>query len=154
MRHLVMVLGLGLAGTSLLPATLPSAHAASSTDRPVGTVYISIKSADVGVGYTWGEGTLHYGGKSYKFSIDGGDLVAVGYSNIAGSGKIYNLHDIRDFEGDYAAVNGEATAGRGQGVQILKNDKGVEIQLDTQSRGARLAGALQGFSIELNDDND
>lgn len=154
MRILGMITGLSLFMGSVAIFSGPSlAIAASSTDRPVGTVHLSIKSADVGIGYTWGEGTLHYGGKTYHFSIKGGDIVAVGYSNISGNGKIYNLHDIRDFPGTYGAVNGEATAGKGTGVQVLKNGKGVEIRLDIKAKGARLAGALQGFSIEMDDDD-
>ncbi|GAN64343.1 hypothetical protein AA0313_1025 [Acetobacter indonesiensis NRIC 0313] len=127
----------------------PAAYAADAMGSPTGKITLSAKSADVGVGYTWGDGTLSYGGKSYKFAITGGTIAAVGFSKIEGVGTVYNLHRVQDFAGTYAAAHGEATLGSGLGGAVLENKNGVRIKIETISKGARLAGSAQGLTFEL-----
>ena len=38
---------------------------------PSGTVTISSKSVALGIGVSWGDGTLTMGGKTYPFSVEG-----------------------------------------------------------------------------------
>ena len=121
----------------------------SSLGTPSGQVTMKFKSLDIGVGHTWGTGRLTYQHHTYRFKIEGGSLAAVGYSTIEGRGTVYNLHRLQDFEGSYAAVNGEVTAGTGVGGMVLNNPAGVRIQIDTTSSGGRLAAALQGMKITL-----
>ncbi|MBS4074358.1 hypothetical protein KGY14_04035 [Ameyamaea chiangmaiensis] len=126
-----------------------SARAEDALGTPAGKVTLTVKSADVGVGYTWGEGTLRYGHHTYHFTVKGGTIAAVGYSKVIGTGTVYNLSHLRDFDGTYAAVNGEATAGDGLGGQVLKNGNGVAIKIETVSKGARLAAAAQGIELTI-----
>lgn len=126
-------------------------HPAATSNKASGTVYMTFHSADVGVGYTWGDGILKYHGKSYKFTIKGGDIVAVGFSKSQASGHVYDLKNLYDFAGNYAAASGEATAGVGVGAASLKNSKNVSISIDTKTMGGRLAGAPGGFSIKFAD---
>jgi len=133
-------------------AVSPVGHAARAEDAlgtPVGKVVLTVKSADVGVGYTWGDGTLKFGHHTYAFTVKGGTIAAVGYSKVIGQGTVYNLKHLRDFDGTYAAVNGEATAGEGLGGQVLKNGNGVAIKIETVSKGARLAAAAQGIELTI-----
>lgn len=134
-------------------STTPKAaeHPAATSNKSSGTVYMTFHSADVGVGYTWGDGILKYHGKSYKFTIKGGDIVAVGFSKSQASGHVYDLRNLYDFAGNYAAASGEATAGVGVGAASLKNSKNVSISIDTKTMGGRLAGAPGGFSIKFAD---
>lgn len=120
-----------------------------TSGTPDASVTIVSKSADIGIGASWGSGTLKYAGHSYKFSVKGVDVAAVGYSKVVGHGRVYNLKHLHDFDGTYAAADGEATAGKGVGGQVLKNGNGVEIRIDDMTKGARLAGAAQGIELTL-----
>lgn len=144
-----MVTRAAAAGLMALPLLGAVAHADDALGTPVGHVTIKVQSADIGIGRTWGSGRLTFQHHTYRFRIDGGSVAAVGYSKVTGSGEVYNLHAVKDFEGSYAAVNGEATAGSGVGGIVLSNPNGVKIKLVTQSKGGRLAAAAQGMKITL-----
>ena len=130
-------------------AGAPAAHAADALGAPTATLTLTAKSADIGLGYTWGSGKLTYGGKVHTFSITGGTIAAVGFSKIEGTGTVYNLHRLKDFDGTYAAAHGEATLGQGLGGAVLENKNGVRIKIETISQGARLAGSAQGLTLTL-----
>jgi hypothetical protein len=136
---------------SLAVAATPAAAATDpgAPGKPVGTVTIVAKSADVGVGFTWGDGVLHYAGHDYHFSVKGVNVAAVGYSKVIGHGRVYNLHHLHDFDGTYGAATGEATLVNGIGGQWLKNGNGVEIRVDDVTKGARLSGAADGIELKL-----
>lgn len=126
-----------------------AAHAADTLGAPTAKLTLTAKSADIGLGYTWGDGTLTYAGKAHAFSITGGTIAAVGFSKIEGTGTVYNLHRLKDFNGTYAAAHGEATLGQGLGGAVLENKNGVRIKIETISQGARLAGSAQGLTLTL-----
>ncbi|WP_428375735.1 hypothetical protein [Lichenicoccus sp.] len=117
----------------------------------IGHVTITAKAADVGVGYTWGDGVLRFHGRDYHFNVKGVDVAAVGYSSVTGHGRVYHLRHLHDFDGTYAAADGEATLGNGIGGRVLKNGNGVEIRIDDISKGARLSGAAQGIQLKLSE---
>ena len=119
------------------------------TGAPMGRVVIQARGAAVGVGYTWGDGSLVYGGRTYHFSVSGVSVADVGFSRVTGRGRVYNLHRLQDFSGTYAAATGEATAGNGIGGQVLRNGAGVEIRVDEVTRGARLQGSADGIKLTL-----
>lgn len=150
MRKAALALATGFALTSLglaLPANAATDPGTSGV--PDATVTIVSKSADIGIGATWGGGTLKYAGHTYHFSVKGVDVAAVGYSKVVGHGRVYHLHHLHDFDGTYAAADGEATLDKGLGGQVLKNGNGVEIRIDDMTKGARLAGAAQGIELTL-----
>ena len=120
------------------------------TSGPVsGTLSMTAKGAAVGIGYTWGDGTLKYGGRTYRFTVNGVSVADVGFSTVRGSGRVYNLHRLQDFSGTYAAASGEATLVNGLGGQVLRNGNGVEIRVDNVTRGARLQGSADGIKLTL-----
>ncbi|MCX2563867.1 MULTISPECIES: hypothetical protein [Acetobacter] len=127
-----------------------SACAQSPLGPKTGEVTFHTKSADLGVGYTWGGGVLNYGGRSYPFSIKGASAAAVGYSSGQSVGQVYNLQRIEDFAGTFWALSGEATLGRGVSGLLMENDNGVRIRLDYIARsGARLAASPSRFTVRL-----
>ncbi len=141
-------------GGLLLAATVTCAVPALAADPiapgPVdGTVTIVAKGAALGVGYTWGDGTLRYHGRTYHFSVKGVTVADVGFSRIVGHGRVYNLHRVGDFDGAYAASTGEATVGRGLSGAVLVNTNGVQLRIDNVTRGARLQGSADGIQLEL-----
>ncbi len=136
------------------PAAPAMAQAATKRDPGVtgpvvGTVRLAAQGAAIGIGYTWGDGTLRYGGRTYKFSVNGVTVADVGYSKVSGSGRVYNLKRLQDFSGTYAAATGEATVGSGIGGQVLRNGNGVEIRIDQVTKGARLQGSADGIRLAL-----
>jgi hypothetical protein len=101
------------------------------------------------VGVQWGDGILTYNGKTYPFSVQGLEVVGVGYSEVKAEGTVYNLTKLTDFEGVYASGEVGAIAGHGTSTVTMKNPKGVVISLRTLQEGAKLTLAAGGVNIEL-----
>ena len=138
------------ASPALVPAAMAQARHDPVPPGPVsGTILLSAQGAAAGIGYTWGDGTLRYGGHTYHFSVNGVTVADVGYSRVTGRGRVYNLKRLQDFSGTYAAATGQATVGSGIGGQILENGNGVQIRVDQTSRGARLEGSADGIKLTL-----
>lgn len=114
-----------------------------------GTISLTAQGAAAGIGYTWGDGNLRFGGRTYRFTVSGVTVADIGYSKVRGTGRVYNLHRLQDFSGTYAAATGEATLVNGIGGQVLKNANGVEIRIDQITKGARLQGSADGIKLTL-----
>ena len=114
-----------------------------------GTITMEAKGAGVGVGFTWGDGTLHYEGRNHAFSVGGVSVGDVGFSEVRAHGRVYNLKRLSEFSGTYAAATGEATVGRGLAGQVLRNANGVEIRVDQVTEGVRLQGSVDGITLTL-----
>lgn len=126
-----------------------SATLAADDPAPSASVNIASKSIAAGVGVSWGDGTLNYHGERHTFSIDGLSVMDLGISSITTSGEVYNLNNVSDFSGNYAAgAAGLALAGGANDV-IMKNDHGVVIRLHGTEKGIRLQLAAQGITIKL-----
>lgn len=143
-----------LAAIASLALASPLAPATAAPDpgargAPDGTVAITAKAAAMGVGYTWGDGVLHYRGRDHHFAVQGVTVADVGFAEITGHGRVYGLHRLSDFTGTYAAATGEATLGRGLGGQYLRNDHGVVLRVDEVTKGARLSGSADGIRLTL-----
>lgn len=52
------------------------------------TFKFTLRQAALGIGYSWGKGELHYDGQTYHFRIEGGGVVALGYSSVSGQGRV------------------------------------------------------------------
>ena len=141
----VMTVAAVLAGS--VPAL--AAQDPGAPRRIAGTVSIQAKAAAVGIGWTWGSGTLRFRGHSYPFEVKGVNVAAVGYSSVVGYGRVYNLTKVADFTGTYVSSTGEATLDRGLGGEVLVNNAGVQIRLDNVTRGARLSGSADGIQLTL-----
>lgn len=125
------------------------ATAAAQQQTPSGSVRISSKTVAVGVGVSWGDGTLTYRGASHTFSVDGLSVVDLGISNITSTGEVFNLNNLADFSGNYAAGEAGAAIGGGPSDTIMKNEHGVVIRLHGTQQGARLTLAAQGVKLQL-----
>lgn len=122
-----------------------------SVAKPVGHIYFTTHSADLGVGYTWGEGTLTFHGKKHRFSVSGGNIAALGFSKIEAKGDVFDLKHLHDFDGEYGSVAGEATVDEGVGGALVSNSNGVHLKITSSNRGARLAAGFQGLKFTLKD---
>jgi hypothetical protein len=123
----------------------------SAADAPMssGTVQISSSAVAVGIGVTWGDGTLSYHGQKYAFSVNGLSVVDLGISTVTATGEVSNLNNIEDFSGNYAAGEAGIAVAGGQSDVIMKNDHGVVLKLHGTQQGVRLTLAAQGVSLKL-----
>jgi hypothetical protein len=134
-----------------------AADAASSTSPvaegaiPSGYVWFSGGSVAIGIGYTWGHGTLYYSKdqKEYKFNLSGVSVADVGGAGITAEGEVYNLTTPADLSGNFSAVTAGLTIVEGGSVAYLKNDKGVVIKLHSQTGGLRFNLSANGVHITL-----
>jgi hypothetical protein len=134
------------------------AAAADSSTSPVAEgaipsayVWLSGGSVAVGIGYTWGHGTLYYSKdqKQYKFKLSGVSVADVGGAGITAEGEVYNLTSPADLSGDYSAVTAGVTIIEGGSVAYLKNQKGVVIKLHSQTGGLRFNLSANGMRLTL-----
>jgi hypothetical protein len=146
MRSTKILLSLAIVA-SLLLAVSPGQTAQPMYPR--GTVTIDLTSVAVGIGTTWGKGTLRYDGKAYSFSVSGMSLGNVGIATATAVGNVYNLKKPSDLAGTYAAAGAGLTLAGGMGGITMRNDKGVIINLYTVQSGLQLNIGPQGFTIEM-----
>ena len=134
-------------------------------EEPVAAVpppFLELTSTSValGIGISWGEGTLSFEGTSHPFctrgtsisgpvSLRGISLLDVGAAVTEGLGEVYNLENLADFEGNYVAVEAAGAAGIGNSATVMRNQNGVEISLRSELQGVELALATQGFQIRF-----
>ncbi len=117
--------------------------------KPDATLQMHEGSAAVGIGWSWGRGELNYMGQVHHFKISGLSVAEVGVTKAQATGSVYNLKSLDDFDGVYAAAGTEGTAGKGAGVSSLRNDKGVVINLKSETKGANIKVAAEGLKITL-----
>jgi hypothetical protein len=143
---------------SVLVSTVAVAAEGASSAAPVaegaipsGYVWLSGGSVAVGIGYSWGHGTLYNSKdqKEYKFKISGVSIADVGAAGINAEGEVYNLSSPADLGGKYSAVTAGATIIVGGSVAYLKNEKGVVIKLHSQTGGLRFNLSANGMHITL-----
>jgi hypothetical protein len=143
---------------SLIATLFASTAAMAAGDAPVaegaipsGYVWFSGGSVAVGIGYTWGHGTLYYSKdqKQYNFKLSGISVADVGAAGIDAQGEVYNLSNPADLAGNYSAVTAGMTIIAGGSVAYLKNEKGVVIKLHSQTGGLRFNLSANGMRITL-----
>jgi hypothetical protein len=141
----------------VLASSVAAAEAASSPPLvaegaiPSAYVWLSGGSVAIGIGYTWGHGTLYNSKdqKQYKFKLSGVSIADVGGAGITAAGEVYNLATPADLNGNYSAVTAGVTIIEGGSVAYLKNDKGVVIKLHSQTGGLRFNLSANGMHITL-----
>jgi hypothetical protein len=126
-----------------------AAHAAEKHAKPDGSIELSEGSVAVGIGYSWGHGTLTYKGKKHKFKVDGLSAGDVGAQKVTAKGEVYHLKKLEDFNGTFAAAEAGATVGGGGGVSIMKNQNGVEMRVKSTAQGINLTIGGAGVKVQL-----
>jgi hypothetical protein len=123
--------------------------AAAQASKPDATLTLSEGSVAVGIGFSWGKGTLSYQGKTYPFKVEGLSVGEVGIARASAAGNVFNLKKLADFSGNYAAGVAEGTVGGGAGITAMKNQNGVVIELKSTTQGANLKLAAEGIKLTL-----
>jgi len=125
------------------------ATAVAEDKTPDATIRLTEGSVAVGIGWNWGRGELSYGGKTYHVKVDGLSVAEVGVTKAEASGTVYNLKNVEDLSGVYAAAGAEGTAGKGMGYSSLRNSKGVVINLKSETKGANIKIAASGLKLTV-----
>lgn len=133
----------------ILVGVILVAGTALAQDKPDATLTFSGGSVSVGIGYSWGEGTLTYQGKSYPFSVEGLSVGAVGGSSVTASGDVFGLKKVEDFGGNYTAATASGTLGGGAGATAMQNQNGVVIKLVSTTQGLEFKFAGSGVKFTL-----
>ena len=128
-----------------------SSSAVAEGAIPSAYMWLSGGSVAIGIGYTWGHGTLYNSKdqKEYKFKLSGVSIADVGGAGITAEGEVYNLTTPADLSGNYSAVTAGLTIVEGGSVAYLKNDNGVVIKLHSQTGGLRFNLSANGMHITL-----
>lgn len=146
MRTKRILLSLALAAILLLAV---SPAGAERRLPPIGSVSIDLTTIAAGVGATWGNGALRFGGNQYPFKVQGMSVGNVGFATITAVGNVYNLKRASDLAGTYAAVGAGITLAGGEGGITMRNQKGVLVNLYTVQQGVQLNIGPQGFTVVM-----
>jgi hypothetical protein len=123
--------------------------AARAEDTPDATLKLSGGSVAVGIGYSWGGGTLTYKGKTYPVEVKGLSVGDVGATKVEASGSVYHLAKLSDFDGNYTAAAAGATVAGGASAATMKNQNGVLINLVSTSQGLKFTFAAAGVDLKI-----
>jgi len=140
----------GVLSLCLIAAHAAPSHAGHLDARPDATATFAVDTVALGVGYSWGDGRLTFGGHDHHFTVSGLTLVGAGAERIKGEAEIRHLGKLEDFEGVYvlAGASGSFVVLSGA-TAVLRNAKGVEIRLRAQGQGLSLAVAAGGARVKL-----
>lgn len=123
--------------------------AVAQAKKPDATLKLSEGTVAVGIGFSWGKGTLAFKGKNYPVKVQGLSVGEVGVNRATAVGSVYNLKTLADFDGNYVAGGAEATVAGGAGVTAMKNQNGVVIELKSTTQGASLKLAAEGLKLSV-----
>ncbi len=127
---------------------LPGLTAAQEKE-PDAYLELTEGSVAIGIGYSWGDGTLTYQGKKYPVEVKGVSVIDVGVTKARAFGKVFNLKKLEDFNGNYTSATAEGTLVGGAGATTMKNQNGVVIDLFSTTKGLNLKLAPSGISLKL-----
>src|SRR2546421_2222936 len=143
MKHLRQI------GISLLAMGVLTSFAVAA-EKQDATLRLSFKSVAVGIGFSWGSGTLTYKGKSYPVKVKGLSVDKVGITKASAFGKVYNLKHLQDFNGHYdvgAKGMRGVTAGGGRTSTTMTNQAGVIVALSSAQKGVDVTATGGGVDM-------
>ena len=113
------------------------------------TISFETGSVAVGIGFSWGSGTLNVKGTKYPLKVSGMSVGKVGITKASAIGTVYNLNRPEDINGTYMGVGAGATVGGGGGAVTMKNQNGVVIEVGSVSEGLSVAIGTGGVTIKI-----
>ena len=126
----------------------PSKEEKTTKDgKPDATIRLSSGSVALGVGWSWGKGTLTYQGKDYPLAVKGLSIGKVGVTGATASGEVYHLKSLKDFDGNYTAAGAGITLAGGRSAVTMSNQNGVRVRVISTNRGVDLS--LGGAGVDL-----
>ena len=126
--------------------------AAATESKPDATLRLSGGSFALGVGFSWGSGTLTYKGKDYPVKVNGLSIGKVGMTGVSAYGEIFNLKHLQDFNGHYN-VGAEGTRGvtiaKGKAGSLMTNQAGVIVRLAATQTGLDVNATGGGVDMQI-----
>ncbi len=118
-------------------------------DQPSGTISIELRSASALMGASWGQAVLTFGGKTHLYRVRGLKVLSVGYREMSLNGDVYNLTKVRDLAGTYQKADPAGlTFIMGEKGLVIRNDKGVTINIRGKEAGLNLDLVQEGLTIQ------
>ena len=113
-------------------------HHGSRPTRTRNVARLSPGGFALGIGVSWGSGTLTYRGKDYPVKVNGLAIGRVGATSSSAYGEVFNLKHLQDFNGHYdvggAGTRG-VTLGAGKTGTIMSNQAGVIVRVSSTQQG-------------------
>ena len=148
-----MIAGFAVAAfAAVLPPAFADSDDSTSASEQTGSdgsVQWTGGAVAVGIGYTWGDGTLAFAGGKHDFTISGMSIVDVGATSMSVAGDVYQLNNLSDFEGNYFELSAGGTLAGGGSFVYLQNQHGVVIKVSSTEVGLRFNLAPGGLNIAL-----
>ena len=120
--------------------------------KPDATLRLSGGSFALGIGMSWGSGTLTYKGKDYPVKVKGLSIGKVGMTSSSANGEVFNLKHLQDFNGHYnvgAAGTRGVTLGAGRTGTIMSNQAGVIVRISSTQNGVAVNATGSGADMQL-----
>jgi hypothetical protein len=136
----------------VIAATTGFTQAAKHHSKPDATLRVSGGSFALGIGVSWGSGTLTYKGKNYPVKVKGLSIGKVGATSSSAYGEVFNMKNLQDFNGHYdvggAGTRG-VTLGAGKAGTIMSNQAGVIIRISSTQSGVAVNATGGGVDLQL-----
>jgi len=127
-------------------------QAATHESKPDATLRLSGGSFALGIGFSWGSGTLTYKGKNYPVKVNGLSVGKVGMTGSSAYGEVFNLKHLQDFNGHYnvgAAGTRGVTLGSGKAATLMTNQAGVIVRLSATQQGVDVNVTGGGVDMQI-----
>ena len=127
-------------------------QAATHHSKPDATLRVNGGSFALGIGVSWGSGTLTYRGKDFPVRVRGLSVGRVGMTSSSANGDVFNLRRLQDFNGHYnvggAGTRG-VTLGAGRAGTIMSNQAGVIVRISATQSGIAVNATGGGVDMQL-----
>src|SRR6266513_676101 len=127
----------------VIAAMTGSTQAAKHHSGPDATLRFSGGGFALGIGVSWGSGTLTYRGKDYPVKVKGLSVGRVGVTSSSAYGEVFNLKHLQDFNGHYNV------GGAGKTGTIMSNQAGVIVRISSTQNGIAVNATGGGADMQL-----
>jgi hypothetical protein len=127
-------------------------QAATQHSGPDATLRLSGGSFALGIGFSWGSGTLTYKGKGYPVKVNGLSVGKVGMTGVSAYGEVFNLKHLQDFNGHYnvgAAGTRGVTIAKGKTGTLMTNQAGVIVRIAATQTGLDVNATGGGVEMQI-----
>jgi hypothetical protein len=127
-------------------------QAATHQSKPDATLRLSGGSFALGIGVSWGSGTLSYKGRDYPIKVNGLSVGKVGMTGVSAYGEVFNLKHLQDFNGHYSyggAGTRGVTLGAGKAGTLMSNQAGVIIRIASTQKGVDVNATGGGVDMQI-----
>jgi len=116
-------------------------------ESPQATFTLSGGVVALGIGYEWARGILTYQGRTFPFRVRGMSVLDLGAAKLVGTGEVFHLKSLADFEGRYTGTTFGSAVSHGASMALMNNANGVSIRARSTVSGVRLNFSGNGFQI-------